>query len=216
MLKSDWLIPVESRNPISWILRCLKPHWVIFSCLKTYCERFFTTLKSDWLIAMEPRNLLGWTSKLLKPHWMKSAYPITYGPTMFKTSYSLVIDFTKTDVLLTPVQTHTQTIFFHMTLPTVEGNYYLICSITVALNQMYHKMQFEKLYNLLTKIHLNCILLLSKVATTGLTNFYYGESVIFLHGREFILLILSFYHLIYFPERNIAQDAAWKALQSVK
>ena len=40
---------------------------------------------------------------------------------MFKPSYILVNDFTKNDVLLTPLQTDKQPIFFHMTLLTVEG-----------------------------------------------------------------------------------------------
>ena len=86
-------------------------------------DRYWAS-KPDWLIPMESRNLIGWTSKLLKPHWMKSPYPITYGPTMFKTSYSLVIDFTKTNVLLTPVQTHTQThkLFFSYDPPLSRGN----------------------------------------------------------------------------------------------
>ena len=130
VLNSDWLIDMEPQNLIGWTLRCLKPHRTKSPCLKTSPERFSTVQNSDWLIDMEPQNLIGWTPRWSKPHWMSSPYPITYGPTMFNTSYTLVIDFTKIDVLLTLMQTDPQTIFFHMTLPTVEGiSIYRCCMI---------------------------------------------------------------------------------------
>ena len=80
-------------NLISWIPRCLKPHWVKPPCLKTPSEHFPTLSKFDWLIAMEPRYLIGCILRWLKPHWVNSPYAITYGRAMFKLSYTLVNDF---------------------------------------------------------------------------------------------------------------------------
>ena len=54
-------------------------------------------------------------------------------------------------------------------------------------------MQREKLYNLQTKVHFNCILFVSKKKQNSVTSiFAIVKKSLFLHGREFLFLILSF------------------------
>ena len=129
--ESDWLITMQPWDLIGWIPRCSKPHWAKSPCLKTLSERFPTYSESDWLITIEPWNLIGWILQWLKPHWVNSSCSVTYVSTIFKPANTLVNDFTKIDVLLTPMQTHTHTnkLFFFIwpSLQSREQTY--LCEI---------------------------------------------------------------------------------------
>ncbi len=77
--------------------------------------------------------------------------------------------------------------------------YYFNSSIIVALNKIYHRVQFAKLYNLQTKVYFNFVLFVFKKRQNSVELILtIVKRAFFLQEQEFLLLILSFYHLIYF------------------
>ncbi len=83
--------------------------------------------------------------------------------------------------------------------------YYFNSSIIVALNKIYHKMQFKKLYNLQTKVYFNCILFVFKkrqnsvrlILTIVKRSFFYTNE------NSFFLFYLFITWYIFLKKRKI-------------